>query len=187
MSFVRLVSPLDLTSAQTLLSALKGHGIAAFMDNEHLAQTAPYLRLAVGGFPIYVPEDRLKDAEDVMALLGSATLLPAAAGEDDGGLSCPQCGGDGHPRRNWLLTLLTNAGVTLTGFAVTGRRRWCGSCGHRWKPDEVQAFTEDELGYDPSEPVFDFRAFLAWTRSIGYERSDESQTGETSHEPDRRL
>lgn len=165
--FVKLTTPLEPSQAQPLLAALRGSGIEAYAQNEHHSSVFPSMRLALGGMPIYVRADQREAAE---ALLNSAeNALP----EGDA-LACPVCGGPTQLRKNWMMTALTNA-MAISGLAVRRPQRVCLSCGHGWRPGGHAPFTVDELGYNPDAPLIDwrslgrnFRAFLAWARSIGY-------------------
>lgn len=176
-SFVQLTVALEPSHAQPLVAALRAAGIEAYVQNEHLQSVLPSLRLALGGMPIYVRADQREAAEAFLARSQAAPI-------HDEALACPACGGATQLRRNWLATAATNA-VSLTGFAVRRPRRICSSCEHSWRPGGTAPFTVDELGYNPDAPLIDwralarnFRAFLAWTRSIGYEdrsRHDEDR------------
>ncbi|MFC4724018.1 hypothetical protein AB6B38_05125 [Glycocaulis abyssi] len=192
MSFVRLANPLSFNAATTMVAALNGQGIYAFMGNEHLAQMNPAYHFALGGFPIYVAEADLQAARAYLEVIDRRaterkTIEQTADDEErDAEPDCPVCGGESHPRTNWLLTILTNFAVTLTGFPVPSKRRQCVDCGHVWRPGGREPFTPEELGYDPDGPVEgDFvdslKSTLSRIRSIGYEHMQDKQ--ETRHEP----
>lgn len=179
--FVKLTVALEPSQAQPLLAALRGSGIEAYAQNEHLSSVVPSLHLALGGMPIYVRADQRDAAE---ALLNRPEISPAEAEA----LACPVCGGPTQPRKNWMASALTNA-MTLTGFAVRRPQRVCLSCGHDWRPGGRAPFTRDELGYNPDAPLIDwralaenFRALLAWARSIGY---DDRSGRDDDREPPR--
>ncbi|WP_439634550.1 hypothetical protein [Glycocaulis sp.] len=185
MSFVRLANPLSFNAATAMVAALNGQGIYAFMGNEHLAQMNPAYHFALGGFPIYVAEADLQTAREYLDLIdrGWAERKTFEQRGDDEARDdmpdCPVCGGESHPRTNWLLTILTNFAVTLTGFPVPSKRRQCVDCGQVWRPGGREPFSPEELGYDPDGPVEG--DFLSRIRSIGYEHMQDKQ--ETRHEP----
>lgn len=175
--FVKLTVALEPSQAQPLVAALRAAGIEAYIQNEHLTSVLPGLRVALGGMPIYVRDDQREAAEAFLQRADEAPV-PVEA------LACPACGGPTQLRRNRLVTAAANA-VSLTGFAVRRPKRVCRSCGHSWRPGGTAPFSVDELGYNPDAPLIDwrrlarnFRAFLAWTRSIGRETR-------SSHDDDR--
>lgn len=193
MSFVRVANPLNFNTATTIVAALNGQGIYAFMGNEHLGQMNPSYRFALGGFPIYVVVHELEAARDYLDAIDRGAFSAQkdnvqATGQEkqDAVPDCPVCGGESHARTSWLLTVLSNFAVTLTGFPVPSKRRQCVDCGHVWRPGGREPFTPEELGYDPDAPVEGdfvgwFKSTLSKIRSVGYERTQD--TPEKSHEP----
>lgn len=168
MSFVRLANPLSFNAATAMVAALNGQGIYAFMGNEHVGRMYPAYHFVVGGFPVYVAAAELELAREYLQTIESEwAARKAKPPADEDVPDCPVCGGESHPRTNWLLTILTNFAVALVGFPVPSKRRQCVDCGHVWRPGGREPFSPEELGYDPDGPVEG--DFLSRIRSIGYE------------------
>lgn len=158
------------SEAHVLASLLRSAGISTRVD-----PLSPLAHLQVqdlGSYRVMVHQTSWADADEI---LKSST-------EDYRPLSpCPKCGA--ATRRN--KRIITSYSVSwFIGVLVLffQRNRYCPHCKSHMKANRIEPFTDEELGYDP-EPTFkdQFRRFLAWTRSIGYETEDKP-TGE-SNEP----
>lgn len=180
-AFVKLTTPLDPSQAQPLLTALHAAGVEAFMQNEYHAAMAPELRLALGGFPVYVRADQREMAE--------AVLLARLAHIEDGAdqLACPRCGGPTRAQSKAAMRAIAGT-LTRIGFPARRPRRVCQACGHGWIPGGRTPFTVDELGYNPNAPLIDwadlrekFAEFLAWGRAIG--RQDRKRKSDDREPP----
>ncbi|MBW8816276.1 MAG: hypothetical protein JF588_22895 [Caulobacterales bacterium] len=79
MALVQIARIFDLGEAQVAAAALRASGIAAHLQNEHLAQANPLLQNAVGGFAIWAPEE---DAADARAFLRAHRRPPPQPAED---------------------------------------------------------------------------------------------------------
>lgn len=179
--FVKLTTPLSAGQAQPALAALRGAGIEAFAHNEQLIGVLSGHMSVSDGFPIYVRSDQRADAE---ACLHRPHRSGAGPGRDADTLACPRCGGSTRAvaARNARIGTRVRQ---LAGLPPQLGARECVECWHAWYPGSRKPFTRQELGYNPDAPLIDwramagkFKAFLAWTRSIGYHdpsRSDDDR------------
>ncbi|WP_375283422.1 hypothetical protein [Marinicauda pacifica] len=179
--FVKLTTPLEASQAQPVLAALRGAGIEAFAHNEQRIGVLSGQMSVSDGFPIYVRSDQRTDAE---AFLRRPGRLGASLELDANALACPRCGGSTRGVAGRTMRMKTRL-RQLAGLPPALAARECVECWHGWYPGSRKPFTRQELGYNPDAPLIDwramakkFKAFLAWTRSIGYHdrsRSDDDR------------
>jgi hypothetical protein len=172
MSFVRLATPLSFSAARSIVAALNGQGIHAFMGNEHSGHI--YASSVVGGFPIYVGAADLEQAREYLQTVEREWAKEHVIADDpNAGPQCPLCGGGTRVRTSEWLAGLANFAVKWLGFPVPSKRRECTDCGHVWRPGGREPFTPEELGYDPDGPVEG--DFISRIRSIGYEHMPDKE------------
>ena len=126
------------------------------------------------GYRLFVIEDDVADARALLSL------------RDDSQVSypCPESGGKTRRlKRIWATVLLTLLALQFGGPApwpVQRRMRICVENRHRYEPEPPEPFTAAELGLPAADvgavSLKDgFLRFLAWSRSVGYEKQDESE------------
>lgn len=147
MSFVRLATPLSFSAATSIVSALSGQGIHAFMGNERSGHI--YASSVVGGFPIYVAAADLELAREYLQTIESEWAKEYVVSDDpDPDPQCPLCGGDTRARTSEWRAALAKLAVKWVGFPVQSERRECIDCGHVWRSGGREPFTPEELDYD---------------------------------------
>ena len=143
-----------------MLSVLRAHGFDASAANLEHAQVFPSLRLALGGFPIYVPMSQSEDARDFLNELEMTAL------EEDLESVCPKCGGVSKPKPwrivSWIFCIACTIGIELRG-----RQRECRQFAHSWYMDPCLPLTDDEIGYKTNSGLEEFQLFLKAVRSLG--------------------
>ncbi|WP_270376120.1 hypothetical protein [Marinicauda sp. Alg238-R41] len=172
--FVKLTTPLGAGQAQPVLAALQKAGMEAYAHNEQLVGVLSGQMSVSDGFPIYVRADQRAEAEAYLR----------RAGLDADSLACPRCGGSTRAVAGRTARIGTRL-RQIAGLPPALAARECVECWHGWYPGSRKPFTHQELGYNPDAPLIDwrameknFKAFLAWTRSIGYHdpsRSDDDR------------
>jgi len=149
-------------------TALESAGFLAWCPDEIVYGMLPHIEgTSLGGYRLFVLDTQAAAARDVLAQRNEAeTSYP-----------CPKCGRKTRRLRNVTGTLLLSIFFFWGGPAparLLRRRRICNVDRTRFTPEAMAPFTDEELGY-PAPPLGlmdQFRAFLAWGRSIGYDRTD---------------
>ncbi|MEE2525140.1 DUF2007 domain-containing protein [Hyphobacterium sp. HN65] len=141
----RMVQIADFWSAgeaATAVSALRAAGIPAICPDYHSGHYLPYFGMGATACRVMVPEPDLDLAESIIGVKPDSEyrLNP-----------CPECGGNGLQKRNWLITLPYMFWMLITGSYGYGNRFWlqdrrkCMSCGHEWLPDNASNLHPDDL------------------------------------------
>ena len=137
MALVTVATFDDRPSAMIAWSLLDQHGIPAFLADEHFLGVSWHLTLALGGIRLTVPEQDLAAAEE--SLDRSARPPQDAEAALD---ICPRCDGTDifrpYSRIGFAFTLaLAWMYGNYVPVFMKSRRRFCRSCGNRWKAKSV--------------------------------------------------
>ncbi len=164
---VQIAAPLEPSQALPMLSALRAHGFQASASNLEHARVFPSLRLALGGFPIYVP---LPQSVEARRFLNEFDNLPT---EEISEYGCPRCGGASH-RKPWRIASWILCLACTIGIEMRGRKRECRQCAHSWHADTAMPLTDEEMGYTTYSGLEEFQIFLAAIRSLGQPTDDNT-------------
>lgn len=139
----------DRTEADVARTALEGSGIPVEMADENFSRITWFYCVAIGGVRLYVPEEYLAEARDVLTSPAEQDVADEAMGASGGAPdigtgseeSCERCGSfrmrytSRDRRLRALSMLLMWLGIPLP---LWGKRLICESCGNQWAPEENQ-------------------------------------------------
>ena len=162
-------------------SVLESAGIPVMAPDLHFYALHPHLAdSSRDGYCIFVLDDDVEDARAILGLRDDAqTSFP-----------CPTCGGKTRRLKNlWAMAVVIPFLWFVGGpmvWPVRRRKRICNADQTRFMPEPTAPFTSDETRYlmEPPEglPLKErFRRFLAWTRSIGYDKRADLYDSDTEN------
>ena len=123
----------DRSEALVAASLLEAEGIPARLADEQMTQIAWIYTLALGGVRLEVPDDRLEEAQ---ALLAASDARIAGKIEEVGKDVCARCGSEAVDFKRFDRRI-RGASMLLMWLGVPAlmwsRKRFrCRECGHRW-------------------------------------------------------
>ena len=154
---------------------LESTGILVWSPDEAFYATFPPLADSSSqGYRLFVIDSDLKDAREILAQRDETQVS----------YPCPKGGGKTRRLKSISGTIAVSFLFILAGgpivWPIRRRMRICVENRHRFMPEAPEPFTAEELGYPPTyidrvSLKESFLRFLAWTRSIGYEKRDDEQ------------
>lgn len=175
--WVKIRRYLTMEAALVERALLESAGLLVWSPDDLSYGTLTHLEgAALEGYRLFVIES---DAEE-------ARLLLAQRDEAQTSHPCPECGGKTRRLKNISATIMLSVFFGMFGGPVPApirrRSRICSIDRTRFNPDVAAAVTEDELEPQVANATLgqQLRRFLAWGRSIGYDRDDSTDRSDRS-------
>lgn len=121
-------------AARIIVSRLEAEGIDCFLQDELTVQTNWYLSNAVGGVKLFVKEEQVANALQLIKEGGYGDQFDENLLLDENEhVNCPKCGSDKIHRRELNKTAI---GLSLLLFGLPlifiSKKYECENCGHTW-------------------------------------------------------
>ena len=120
------------------LMKLKDEGIDAHMADQHTVSLAPYYAQAVGGIKLYVAEEDVERASDILSPDDIADEQLESYFEAEGfepALRCPNCNSPNIYQERSFLSGLFFLFTFFLPVSISKNRYRCVKCDHQWEPE----------------------------------------------------